>query len=170
MLCGVRSKGLSTPGFLPLENRTLFSPDQGCQHYGFFHRSAEFRKWSTFLQIFIQSFEIFGFCADFAIFWFFPTFFIVIGNHRRFRPWSSWTANSNKKYVRWYGTPPPGLFKATRGVSEGDTAGLGTYPLWGELTVLRRKRYARYYAMVTNGYCYVSILLNDYSYCVMFYD
>ncbi len=40
---------------------------QGCQHYGFFRRSTEFRKWAVFLQIFIWSFEIFGFC-NFLIF------------------------------------------------------------------------------------------------------
>ncbi len=48
---------------------------QGCQHYRFFRRSTEFRKWSVFLQIFIWSCEIFGFFTDFAIFWFFSTLF-----------------------------------------------------------------------------------------------
>ncbi len=41
---------------------------QGCQHYRFFRRNTEFRKRSVFLQISIQSFDIFGFFTDFAIF------------------------------------------------------------------------------------------------------
>ncbi len=41
---------------------------QGCQHYGFFHRSTEFRKWCLFLQIFIRNFEIFGFFYGFCNF------------------------------------------------------------------------------------------------------
>ncbi len=76
---------------------------QGCQHYRFFHRSTEFRKWSVFLQIFIWSFKIFGFFTDFAIFWFFSTSFIVIGNHNSLWPWSSCTANSDKKYMELNG-------------------------------------------------------------------
>ncbi len=48
---------------------------QVCQHYGFFYRSLEFRKCSLFLKIFIRSSDIFGFFTDFAIFWFFSTFF-----------------------------------------------------------------------------------------------
>ncbi len=48
---------------------------------------------------FYTSFEIIGFFRDFAIFLFFSTFFIVIGNRSSLRPWSSWTANSDKKYM-----------------------------------------------------------------------
>ncbi len=66
---------------------------QGCQHYGFFRRSTELRKLSIFLQIFIptefQNFQIFYGLWNF---WFFLTFFIVIGNDHRFWPCSSWTA------------------------------------------------------------------------------
>ncbi len=76
---------------------------QGCQHYGFFRRSTEFRKWSVFPQIFIGSFKIFGFFTDFAIFLYFSTFFIVIGNHNSPQPWSSWTAISDKKYMELNG-------------------------------------------------------------------
>ncbi len=50
--------------------------DQGCQHYEFFCRNTEFRKWSVFLQICTWSFKIYRFLTDFAIFWFFSTFFI----------------------------------------------------------------------------------------------
>ncbi len=57
---------------------------QGCQHYRFFHRTTEFREWSVFLQIFIRSFKIFRFFTDFEIFWFFKTFFPVIGNHHSY--------------------------------------------------------------------------------------
>ncbi len=54
--------------------------------------------------IFIGRFEIFKFFTDFAIFWFFfLTFFIVIGNHRGLRPWNSWTVNSDKKYMELNG-------------------------------------------------------------------
>ncbi len=48
---------------------------QGSQHYRFFLRSTEFRKWYAFLQNFVRSFEIFEFVTDFAIFWFFSTLF-----------------------------------------------------------------------------------------------
>ncbi len=48
-----------------------------------------------------QNFQIFF--TDFAIFWFFLTFFIVIVKHHRLRPWSSWTANSDKKYTELNG-------------------------------------------------------------------
>ncbi len=34
---------------------------------------------------------------------FFSTFIIVIGNHHRVRPWSSWTASSDKKYMELNG-------------------------------------------------------------------
>ncbi len=55
---------------------------QDCQHYRFFHRSTESRKWFIFLQIFIWSFKIFFFFTDFAIFWFFSTFsnFLIFFN------------------------------------------------------------------------------------------
>ncbi len=43
-------------------------------------------KFSDFLRI-LQFFD------------FFSTFFIIIGNHYMLRPWSSWTANSDKKYI-----------------------------------------------------------------------
>ncbi len=67
------------------------SSGQGCQHYRFFRRSAEFRKWSVFLQIFIRSFEIFDFLLILKFFDFFQHF--LIGNHPMLRPCSSWTAN-----------------------------------------------------------------------------
>ncbi len=60
---------------------------QGCQHYGFFSRSTEFRKWSVFLQIFIASYKIFGFFTDFAIFWFFSPCFTC--NWELSRLWSA---------------------------------------------------------------------------------
>ncbi len=68
-----------------------------------FRRSTEFRKWSVFLQIFIRRFEICEFFTDFEIFWFFSTFLIVIGNDYWFWPFSSWTANSDKKYMELNG-------------------------------------------------------------------
>ncbi len=52
---------------------------------------------------FLYSFEIFGFFTDFANFWFFSTFFILIGDHHRLWPWSSWTASSDKKYMELNG-------------------------------------------------------------------
>ncbi len=78
---------------------TYRRPAQGCQHYKFFHKSTEFRKWFVFLQIFIWRFEIFGFFTDFEIFWYFSTFFMVIGNDHKFWPCSSGTDNSDKKYM-----------------------------------------------------------------------
>ncbi len=45
------------------------------------------QEWvSDFLRI-LQIFDIF------------QLFFIIIGNHHRLRPWNSWTANSDKKYI-----------------------------------------------------------------------
>ncbi len=41
--------------------------------------------------------------SDFAISWFFSTFFIIIGNYHRLRPWSSWTADSDRKYMELNG-------------------------------------------------------------------
>ncbi len=45
--------------------------------------------------------------TDFLRIWqffdFFSTFFIVIGNHYRVHPWSSWTAYSDKKYMELNG-------------------------------------------------------------------
>ncbi len=52
---------------------------------------------------FYTEFQIFGFFTDFAIFRFFSTFFIIIGNHHMLRPWGSWTANSDKKYMELNG-------------------------------------------------------------------
>ncbi len=47
-------------------------------------------KFSDFLRI-LQFFD------------FFKTFFIIIGNHRMLRPWSSWTTNIDKKYIELNG-------------------------------------------------------------------
>ncbi len=43
-------------------------------------------KFSDFLRI-LQFFDLF------------QHFFIIIGNHYMLRPWNSWTANSDKKYM-----------------------------------------------------------------------
>ncbi len=79
----------------PFSNAVKLMPgsNQGCQQYGFFRKSTEFRKRSVFHQIF------YGFC-NFLIFF---NIFIVIGNHNSLRPWSSWTANSDKKFMELNG-------------------------------------------------------------------
>ncbi len=49
--------------------------DPGCQHYKFFPRSTEFRKWSVFLQIFIRSLAFSNFLQILQFFDFFQHFF-----------------------------------------------------------------------------------------------
>ncbi len=48
-----------------------------------------------------RNFRIFYGFYHFLIF--FKHFFIVIGNHHRLRPWSSWTVNGDKKYMELNG-------------------------------------------------------------------
>ncbi len=99
----MRTHSLSSTHVNSSLNLVLKTEKQVCQHYGFFRRSTEFKKWSVFIQIFVRSFEIFGFFMDFAIFWYFSTFFIIIRNYHILLPWSSWTANSDKKCIELNG-------------------------------------------------------------------
>ncbi len=47
-----------------------------------------------------RNFRIFYGICNFLIF---STFFIIIGNHYMLRPWNSWTANTDKKYIELNG-------------------------------------------------------------------